>query len=156
VEAGDEQSVQGEDADLTDPVSIIPNDHVRALMAAMLAGDAIQEDIEIILTDNAERYLKRLLYLEAMGLRPGNRLYDVAKRVYRAGALQRSVAAADMYLKLRMIKHPDMELGYYEAGGDGHERPRENVAPETTDVGTEDTAGDVAEGPKEAAEGLGT
>jgi len=120
-----------------DSVSIIPNDQIQALLTAILAGDTVHEPLELILTDDAESYMRKCNFMRAMGLKDSS-MANAFKQLKRAGALQRAIAAENIYLKMRMIEHPDLQLEYYNAAA-GSTEP----APTTT---TNDTAGGAADG----------
>jgi len=98
-----------------DDVTIIPNDQIQALLTAILAGDTIQEDLELILTDNAEIYLRRKNFMAAMGLKPTDPLSMEYTKMKRSGALLRSIIKENLYTKMRMIAHPELELDYFES-----------------------------------------
>jgi hypothetical protein len=141
---------------MSDDVSIIPSDQIKALLTAILAGDTIQEDLELILTDDAEEYLRKVTFLKTMGLRPGDALYDAYVRQIRAGALQRTIANEGLYNKLRMIAHPELQLAYFAADG-GRAASAEKIEHGTSgDVAGEDTGGgaprDTAGVPRDVAD----
>jgi|GEM_PF-6776611 len=121
-----------------DDIHIVASDQIRAFMTAIRAGDLIQEPLEVILNDNAEGYLKKLSFLEVMGLRQGTGMYDRFRYIKRAGALQRSTSAADMHVKMRMIRGEAEGMEYVEAGGDGPAAARNNTVEDQGETGGED------------------
>lgn len=84
-----------------DDVIVTPSEQLKALLAMMAAKQTIKERREVILSDDAEAYLRIETYLEIMGV--GDPLRQILLHRQYAGGLQRSTKREDILLKMQMI-----------------------------------------------------
>lgn len=84
-----------------DDVIVTPSEELKALLAMMAAKQTIKERREVILSDDAEAYLRLETYLEIMGV--GDPLRQILLHRQYAGGLQRSTKREDILLKMQMI-----------------------------------------------------
>lgn len=105
---------------MSDDIIVTPSEQLKGLLAMMAAKQTIQERKEVILSDDAEGYLRLENYLDVMGVQ--GPLADMLLRRQAGGALQRSLAREDILLRLNMVTRPHVKDDYV------------NVADEASDV----------------------
>lgn len=105
---------------MSDDIIVTPSEQLKGLLAMMAAKQTIQERKEVILSDDAEGYLRLENYLDVMGVQ--GPLADMLLRRQAGGALQRSLAREDILLRLNMVTRPHEKDDYV------------NVADEASDV----------------------
>lgn len=93
-----------------DDVIVTPSQELKALLAMMAAKQTVKERREVILSDDAEGYLRIETYLEIMGV--GDPLRQIILHRQYAGGLQRSTKREDILLKMQMIERGRASLEY--------------------------------------------
>lgn len=105
---------------MSDDIIVTPSEQLKGLLAMMAAKQTIQERKEVILSDDAEGYLRLENYLDVMGVQ--GPLADMLLRRQAGGSLQRALAREDILLRLNMVTRPHEKDDYV------------NVADEASDV----------------------
>ncbi|MCL2607693.1 MAG: hypothetical protein FWD92_03985 [Methanomassiliicoccaceae archaeon] len=123
---------------MNDDMMIMPTGEIKALMEALLAGDRIQEPLEVIISDDAENFIRIDNFLGLLGLSTGSAIRKTVLSTARAGAIQRSIEKEDLYLRLRMVAHEEKLSEHFEISAD----PDIRRPPDTQE--SEDPGGDVA------------
>ena len=95
---------------MSDDIIVTPSEQLKGLLAMMAAKQTIQERKEVILSDDAEGYLRLENYLDVMGVQ--GPLADMLLRRQAGGALQRSLAREDILLRLNMVTRPHEKDDY--------------------------------------------
>lgn len=102
-----------------DDVIVTPSEELKALLAMMAAKQTVKERAQIILSDDAEAYLRMETYLDVM--RVGDPLRRILLHRQYAGSLQRALMNEDILLKMQMIDRGKRSLDFSvleEAGKD--------------------------------------
>ena len=95
---------------MSDDIIVTPSEQLKGLLAMMAAKQTIQERKEVILSDDAEGYLRLENYLDVMGVQ--GPLADMLLRRQAGGALQRALAGEDILLRLNMVTRPHEKDDY--------------------------------------------
>ncbi|MGE0015675.1 MAG: hypothetical protein AB7S83_05820 [Candidatus Methanomethylophilaceae archaeon] len=93
-----------------DDVIVTPSEELKALLAMMAAKQTVKERPQVILSDDAEAYLRLETYLDIM--RVGDPLRQILLHRQSAAALQRAVAKEDILVKMQMIDRGRTEPEY--------------------------------------------
>jgi hypothetical protein len=95
---------------MSDDIIVTPSEQLKGLLAMMAAKQTIQERKEVILSDDAEGYLRLENYLDVMGVQ--GPLADMLLRRQAGGSLQRALAREDILLRLNMVTRPHEKDDY--------------------------------------------
>lgn len=95
---------------MTEDIMVTPSEEIKALMRVIMAGQ-ISEPLEVILSDDAGSYLRTKTFLETFGC--GGLVKDRILYNRSRAALQRSVKAADLFLKMQMLDTKKEEAPVY-------------------------------------------
>lgn len=82
---------------------------------AVLQSRRIQEPREIVMSDDATNFLTQRNFLWFLGLRPGNRIYDMILGTVSGIDLSRAAAGIEPYYRMQMIRRPEEEDEYVVA-----------------------------------------
>ena len=86
-----------------DSLTIIPDDDVRMLMMAMMAGDTVQESIDNVLSSNAHWRAKLDAYFDLLLIPAEHPFRKLVLKVDHIKGLNETLQEVDLYFKLRMI-----------------------------------------------------
>ncbi len=93
-----------------DDVIVTPSEELKALLAMMAAKQTVKERPEVILSDDAETYLRLETYLDIMHV--GDPLRQILLHRQSAGALQRAIKNEDILLKMQMVDRGRTDMEY--------------------------------------------
>lgn len=128
-----------------DDVIVTPSEELKALLAMMAAKQTVKERPQVILSDDAEAYLRLETYLDVM--RVGDPLRQILLHRQYAAALQRAVAKEDILVKMQMIDRGRTEPEYAVV---------EQAVPTAEDIATPPPTGEGChkESPQEASDAV--
>lgn len=124
---------------MSDDIIVTPSEQLKGLLAMMAAKQTIQERKEVILSDDAEGYLRLENYLDVMGVQ--GPLADMLLRRQAGGSLQRALAREDILLRLNMVTRPHEKDDYVNVAElEDTEASNVNIqSPPTGGIGVKET-----------------